>query len=640
MFGNGVSVKLIRLGVPNMGNALRKVKDQPGAVGVAAPNLACGREISLACLRESPTIRPSARTAMVHLQFGMPPGGQSVSIAPGASTRLAKGKIILLIGPSGSGKSSAISAIESNLASRVEPPPLIRGVGGSVVNVQQIAFSIDAAVVDEVAPDADLAEAGSILTACGLGEASLWLRPYVALSEGEKFRARLARAISLQTLPPSEGGLQGGKHSGPLPPLLRRVARPSEALPCKSSPTAPTNRPPFRGGPEGGQDSHVRVVDSQSPALLICDEFCSGIHRRAAKAIAHNLRKLVTRCGLCVVVACSTDDLTADLDPDTVVQFAPSGSGQVSDRTPSAIPASSLRRKVRIEPGLKRDYETFAAMHYRGTDELGFVDRVFVLREGAGGDALGIVVYSHPALELSLRNKATNGWFSRNPLRVNKHLRILRRLVIHPDVRGCGLGHYLVRETMPLLGTDYVECLAAMGEFNPVFERAGMVRVGQYDAPPGPKAAMEALRAMDVDPQSADFAVHVARRPAVRKLVAQSVADWYAATTAGGSIRAARQSPETLARTFRGLIGVRPVYYLWRRPGSTPRAQRTFQNEHIVKRGKKSCNDHQAPDAQKIATQASQRSSSTEGAEYRSPGRSPGRVSRQKNPSPERAKRP
>jgi energy-coupling factor transporter ATP-binding protein EcfA2 len=563
---------------PNMGVAIRKLTGQSGAVGVAASDAACGKPISLACLRQSPPVRSSARTATVRLQFGMPPGGQTISIAPGATIQLAKGSVILLTGPSGSGKSSALSAIESHFAppppaqsahqlqpsfeqgaDPFQPPPLPRGDrGGSPLNVQQVEFSVDCAIIDEVAPHADLAEAASILTACGLGEASLWLRPYAALSEGEKFRARLARAISLQA---NIEAANNGVH-----------------------PNAPTNRPPSQGGPQWGKDSQRAVVGSQSPPILICDEFCSGLHRRAAKAIAHNLRKLVSRRGLCVVVACSTDDLIADLDPDTVVQFAPSGCCQVNERTPSANAASSLRRKLCIEPGMKRDYETFAGMHYRGTDELGFVDRVFILREGAGGEPLGIVVYSHPALELSLRNKANNGWFSRNPQRVNKHLRILRRLVIHPDVRGCGLGHYLVRKTMPLLGTEYVECLAAMGEFNPVFERAGMVRIGQYDAPSGPKAALEALRAMDVDPQSAEFAIDVARRPAVRNVVAQTVADWYAATTAGGEKRVERQSPDTLARTFRGLIGVRPVYYLWRRGReSTPRKSKIFPIEPIHK---------------------------------------------------------
>ena len=48
-----------------------------------------------------------------------------------------------------------------------------------------------------------------------------------------------------------------------------------------------------------------------------------------------------------------------------------------------------------------------SAVHYREADELGFVDKVFVLRERGSGERLGIVVYAHPPLELALRNRAT-----------------------------------------------------------------------------------------------------------------------------------------------------------------------------------------------------------------------------------------
>lgn len=489
-----------------------------------------GTEVSLACVRTTGPVRPSARTTALYVGFGVPPREPSISIAHGVSVRLGPGRIVLLTGPSGSGKSSALSAIESQLS-------LLASNGAKIValNVQGVEFSDECGLIDEIAPERELTDAASILTACGLGEPNLWLRPYAALSDGEKFRARFAKAIS-----------QSSAH------FDARLGSPGSAV----------------------SNLGAKIVNVPSPVLL-CDEFCSGLHRRAAQAIAHNLRKLATRRGLCVVLACSAGDLTEDLNPDTVVKFGPSGHCEIIEQAPCMQALPSLRRSLCIEPGGKRDYDAFAGMHYRSTDELGFVDRVFVLRDGTGGEPLGIVVYAHAALEPSLRNKATDGWFSRNPQRVNTDLRVLRRLVIHPDVRGCGLGHHLVRETMPLLGTQYVECLSAMGEFNPVFERAGMTRIGQYETPPGSQAALQALRKLDVDPQSGEFAVRIARRPIVRAVVSRAVADWYAATTAGGDKRADRQSPETLARTFRGLIGVRPVYYLWCREQtlSEPQAQ-------------------------------------------------------------------
>ncbi|MDO8630179.1 MAG: hypothetical protein Q7R41_06770 [Phycisphaerales bacterium] len=462
--------------------------DQPGARGNAPAEPR--RTVDLHCVRDRVEVRPSPRTADVGLRFGVSQTDTSRTIVESARIALGPGRIVLLRGPSGSGKSSALSVIESQFA--------------TACTVQRVDFPTDEAVIDRIASEKPLSEAIALLTACGLGEAGLWLRPFGALSDGEKFRARLARAIAL----------------------------------------------------------HSRTA---AAAPLLCDEFCSGLHLRVARAIAYNLHKLVVRRGLCVVVACANDDIAADLNPHTIVHLAGGGRCRIEERRVVEKRSLSFFRRLRIEPGSKHDYDAFAAMHYRATDELGFVDKVFVLREGLGGDPLGIVVYAHGPLELALRNEATNGWFSRNPSRVNKHLRILRRLVIHPDVRGCGLGHHLVRNTMPLLGTRYVECLAAMGEFNPVFEKAGMRRVGQYGVDRRRREALDALRAMDVDPHGPDFAAQVARRRRVRVVVARVIHDWYAATTAGGNRRVARQSPEFLAHTFRGLVGLRPVYYLWRR---------------------------------------------------------------------------
>jgi len=320
--------------------------------------------------------------------------------------------------------------------------------------------------------------------------------------------------------------------------------------------------PPPQG--EGRPDHCSQSSGTQVP--LMCDEFCASLHRRAAKAISFALRKLVTRRCLSVVLACANEDIIADLQPNVIVWFRGRGRCDVEEREVRARRPPSFRRRLRIEPGSKRHYDAFAAMHYRATDELGFVDKVFVMRDGADGDLLGIVVYSHGPLELALRNQATDGLFSRNAARVNRSLRIVRRLVIHPEVRGCGLGHYLLRRTLPLVGTEYVECLAGMGEFNPVFEKAGMRRIGQYGVSPRRQAALEALRGMGVDPNGRDFTLQVCRRRRVREIVSRIVYDWYAATTAGGERRVERQSPELLAQTFRGIIASQPVYYLWRRP--------------------------------------------------------------------------
>lgn len=456
---------------------------------VAPPEIVEPREIDVGTVRRPVHRASSARVAEVSLHFGLPSPSLREKPIPFPQITLAAGRIVLLLGPSGSGKTTALQAIDARFA--------------ATCNVDRIQLPADEAVVDCVAPWASLAETLAIMTSCGLTAPHLWVRRVDELSEGERFRARLACAIALQTR-------------------------------------------------------------ADSPAPLLCDEFCTMLHRRAAKAVSFNLHKLARRRNLRVVVASCHEDVIADLRPHTIVRLTGSGPCTIEERADIRPGPLSLKRRLVIEPGGKRDYDAFAPMHYRATDELGFVDKVFVLRE-KGGEALGIIVYAHAPLELSLRNQATGGYFSRHPQRLNRELRIVRRLVIHPDVRGCGLGHDLVRKTMPLVGTQFIECLAGLGEFNPVFEKAGMRRIGQCPMPRKRQAALDELRAMDIDPGTADFPIHVCRKPGVREIVARAVHDWYAATTGGGDDRVPRQSPRTLARTFRGLIASRPVYYLWQR---------------------------------------------------------------------------
>jgi len=449
-----------------------------------------GREVDLSCTRRTLLGRPSPRTAAIGLSFGIPLFGSDVTIVEETKTTLRPGRIVFLTGSSGTGKSSALSQIDRHFA--------------GACMVDRVSFPTQAAVIDHIAPWASLREAVGFMTSCGFSEPHLWVRRFQELSDGEKFRVQLARAVALQ-------------------------ARTNSATP------------------------------------LLCDEFCTALHRRAAKAISFNLRKLAARRGLSLVLASCHDDVIADLQPQVVVRLLGHGKCRVDEPKVRLNRPISFHRRLRIEPGRKRDYEAFAGMHYRATDELGFVDKVFVMRDGRAGDLLGIVVYAHSPLELALRNKATDGRFSRKPHLLNRRFRILRRLVIHPDVRGCGLGRRLVTETLPKVGTPYVECLAAMGAFNPVFERAGMERVGQYAPSAKRLAALEELRTMGVDPSTRDFPLLVARRRNVRAIVAGVVHAWYSATTAGGDVRVQRQSPQFLAQTFRGLVGAQPVYYLWHR---------------------------------------------------------------------------
>ena len=142
---------------------------------------------------------------------------------------------------------------------------------------------------------------------------------------------------------------------------------------------------------------------------------------------------------------------------------------------------------------------------------------------------------------------------------------------MHPDVRGCGLGHWFVANALPRAGVRFVECLAAMGAVNPVFERAGMRRVGRCPPPRGRRELLERIRKISGDPFSPDFPRRINCCPRVRRMVEQTVADWVRTTQGGHQYQLVGKPPSELARAFRQIIGEPPIYYLWDREGVYPR---------------------------------------------------------------------
>lgn len=87
-------------------------------------------------------------------------------------------KIGLVVGPSGSGKTS--------IGSRI--------FGGGIHDLYD-GWASDKPIVDCIAPDKSLNEVTAALSAVGLGDVPSWLRPFKVLSNGEKFRAGLARLV-------------------------------------------------------------------------------------------------------------------------------------------------------------------------------------------------------------------------------------------------------------------------------------------------------------------------------------------------------------------------------------------------------------------------------------------------------------
>ena len=85
----------------------------------------------------------------------------------------------VVVGASGSGKTSIGKQIFGE---------------NKIINLSD-GWSSDKPIIDDIAPNGDFNTVTGLLASVGLGDVPAWLRPYRVLSNGEQFRAALARVI-------------------------------------------------------------------------------------------------------------------------------------------------------------------------------------------------------------------------------------------------------------------------------------------------------------------------------------------------------------------------------------------------------------------------------------------------------------
>ena len=204
----------------------------------------CENKVFVQASRSGKRARPGLHAAAVTRLFGPEAGRQRWRVR--RIVPVVPGRVTLVCGDSGSGKSTVMRELLAELRER----------GTRSISVDAIDASSPDSVVDTFCP-LKLEEVLALLSRAGLAEAGVMLRRPGELSEGQRFRYRLARAMAL----------------------------------CR------------RGD------------------VLLADEFGATLDRTAAKVVAYGVSRWVAESGITAVVATSHDDLAADLRPVRVLRM-------------------------------------------------------------------------------------------------------------------------------------------------------------------------------------------------------------------------------------------------------------------------------------------------------------------------------
>jgi len=341
------------------------------------------------------------RTIMVSEAFGLGIDEEkSFTIYNNAKIKVKTGDIVYVTGDSGSGKSWILKNIFSKMS--------------NVISIEDLKIDDNEVVVEGVGKD--LNDALYKLNIAGLGDAFLYLRKYSQLSDGQKYRYKIAK-----------------------------------------------------------------FIDHADKDIWIFDEFCATLDRTTAQIVAYNIQKIARKLNKTVVVATTHTDLLDTIRPNVHILKGYESDVSINYYTHNHWKDKKLDmfNDMKVELGTIEDYEKLKRFHYRQANH-GAVKNVYKMTYQ--NELIGVIMICYPHLALKGRNIYTNNEFSKmtkeNCTKLNEQFENIARIIIHPKYRGVGASYYFIQEYMTKFAqTKYVETLAAMANYNPFFEKAGLTRI-------------------------------------------------------------------------------------------------------------------------------------------------------------------
>ncbi len=206
--------------------------------------------------RVASAVEPTPNVLEVAAMFGLGiDHDKQIQLIPETQLHLAPGKIVFVTGASGGGKSTLLRLIREQID---------RNDAAHALALDSLPRIGDRPLVD-CFPGRTLGETLRLLSLAGLNDAFVMLRKPSQLSDGQRYRLKLAQAMAM-----AEAGALPRRHR-----------------------------------------------------VLFADEFCATLDRVTAKVIARNIRKWVNHADVCFIAATTHDDLLESLDPDVLIEKHP-----------------------------------------------------------------------------------------------------------------------------------------------------------------------------------------------------------------------------------------------------------------------------------------------------------------------------
>lgn len=389
-----------------------------------------GEPLSLKCHVEFSTkAEVTERTLAVCEAFGLGVDeAKRFVVFDDFSIEFRRGDLIYVTGDSGGGKTSLLKAFENFF-------------GEEAMALSDLQVDSEETLIEGVGKD--VKEAIEILSLCGLNDAFLFLRKFKELSDGQKYRYKLAKLVDRK----DKAVWLVDEFCASLDRVMARVvAFLFQKVSRKLGKTVVV------------ATAHDDLLEDFQPDIVV---------RKGFEGDVEVVRSTIEpkRCSICADVRVEKGSLE---DYENLKRF--------HYRSKNEKESSSLRIK-----------DCYKLLYGEGL--------------------IGVIVFSHSYLNLKPRNMVFGDRYVYTPgdLRkarlVNDEIARISRVIIHPKFRGIGLGEFLVKETLPKLHVKVVEVLAVMARYNPFFERAGMLRV---DYQRNETAVDKKIKAF-LEPRSFDF---------------------------------------------------------------------------------------------------------------------------------------